>query len=130
MKAREIRAVRGTGLLGPSCRQLRAFGFVMRRRFPPPVRRARATLVVAIVSNTFTMDRLGGWSTEANMPHVGPVLEGRTFFCPHCGALYSATPSLVPKSEGDTAKCVVCLKPMGKPDTLPSFKLLQRPEDD
>ena len=22
------------------------------------------------------------------MPHVGPVLEGRTFFCPHCGALY------------------------------------------
>src|SRR5438067_437276 len=33
------------------------------------------------------------------MPHVGPVLEGRTFFCPHCGALYSATPSLVPKSE-------------------------------
>ena len=21
------------------------------------------------------------------MPHVGPVLEGRTFFCPHCGAL-------------------------------------------
>jgi len=102
-------------------------------RLPLPaalVRRARATLVVAIVSNTFTMDRLGGWSTEANMPHVGPVLEGRTFFCPHCGALYSATPSLVPKSEGDTAKCVVCLKPMGKPDTIPSFKLLQRPEDD
>ena len=33
------------------------------------------------------------------MPHVGPALEGRTFFCPHCGALYSATPSLVPKSE-------------------------------
>jgi hypothetical protein len=44
------------------------------------------------------------------MPHIGPVLEGRAFFCPHCGALYSATPSLVPKSEGDTAKCVVCLK--------------------
>ena len=63
------------------------------------------------------------------MPHVGPVLEGSTFFCPHCGALYSATPSLVPKSEGDTAKCVVCLRPMEKPDTIPSFKLLQRPED-
>jgi len=35
------------------------------------------------------------------MPHIGPVLEGRTFFCPHCGALYSETPSLVPKSGGD-----------------------------
>jgi hypothetical protein len=33
------------------------------------------------------------------MPHAGPVLEGRTFFCPHCGALYSVTPSLVPKSR-------------------------------
>jgi len=43
------------------------------------------------------------------MPHVGPVLEGRTFFCPHCGALYSATPSLVPKSEGDAATCIVCI---------------------
>jgi hypothetical protein len=41
------------------------------------------------------------------MPHVGPVLEGRTFFCPHCGALYSETPSLVPKSEGDAATCVL-----------------------
>ena len=40
------------------------------------------------------------------MPHVGPVLEGHTFFCPHCGALYSATPSLVPKSEGDAARSV------------------------
>src|SRR5215469_4146671 len=46
------------------------------------------------------------------MPHVGPVLEGRTFFCPHCGALYSATPSLVPKSEGNPATCVICLKIM------------------
>ena len=48
------------------------------------------------------------------MPHVGPVLEGRTFFCPHCGALYSATPSLVPKSEGDAATCVVCDKMDGQ----------------
>ena len=48
------------------------------------------------------------------MPHVGPVLEGRTFFCPHCGALYSATPSLVPKSEGDAATCVVCGKVMDR----------------
>jgi transcription elongation factor Elf1 len=64
------------------------------------------------------------------MPHVGPPLEGRTFFCPHCGALYSATPSLVPKSEGDAAKCVVCLKVMDRDATkVPSFKLIQRPED-
>jgi hypothetical protein len=72
-----------------------------------------------------------GWNREANMPHIGPVLEGRAFFCPHCGALYSATPSLVPKSEGDAAKCVICLKVMDSLDTtkVPSFKLIQRPED-
>jgi transcription elongation factor Elf1 len=65
------------------------------------------------------------------MPHVGPVLEGRTFFCPHCGAYYSATPSLVPKSEGDPARCVVCLQIMERPDTpkVRSFKLIHRPED-
>ena len=64
------------------------------------------------------------------MPHVGPVLEGRTFFCPHCGALYSETPSLVPKTEGDAARCVVCLKIMDRLDTKArSFKLIHRPED-
>jgi len=63
------------------------------------------------------------------MPHVGPVLEGRTFFCPHCGALYSVTLSLSPKSESNTAKCVVCLKMMDKLDATGDFKLLQRPED-
>jgi hypothetical protein len=65
------------------------------------------------------------------MPHVGPVLEGRTFFCPHCGAFYSATPSLVPKFEGDPARCVVCLKIMDSLDTatVGSFKLIHRPED-
>ena len=62
------------------------------------------------------------------MPHVGPVLEGRTFYCPHCGALYSVTPSLAPKSEGDTGKCVVCLKVMDKLDAGRGFKLLHRPE--
>ena len=25
------------------------------------------------------------------MPLMGPIPEGRTFFCPHCGALYSVT---------------------------------------
>ena len=41
------------------------------------------------------------------MPHIGPVLEGRSFFCPHCGALYSATPSLVPKSEDEARRIAV-----------------------
>ena len=63
------------------------------------------------------------------MPHVGPVLEGRTFFCPHCGAFYSATPSLVPKSEGNPATCVVCLKIMDDTAKVRSFKLIHRPED-
>jgi transcription elongation factor Elf1 len=65
------------------------------------------------------------------MPHVEPVLEGRTFFCPHCGALYSATPSLVPKSEGDAATCVVCGKVMDRSNATKagSFKLIHRPED-
>src|SRR5262249_17143632 len=63
-------------------------------------------------------------------PPLPAALEGRTFFCPHCGALYSATPSLVPRSEGDAAKCVVCLKVMDLGTTkVPSFKLIQRPED-
>ena len=62
------------------------------------------------------------------MAHVGPVLEGRTFFCPHCGA---ATPSLVPNSEGDAATCVVCHKVMERSKTtkIESFKLIHRPED-
>ena len=65
------------------------------------------------------------------MPHVGPVLEGRTFFCPHCGALYSATPSLTSNSEGDAATCVVCHKVMERSKTtkVESFKLIHRPED-
>jgi hypothetical protein len=61
---------------------------------------------------------------EVDMPHPHLLLSA-------CGALYSATPSLVPKSEGDTAKCVVCLKIMDRLDTakVPNFKLIQRPED-
>jgi hypothetical protein len=63
------------------------------------------------------------------MPHVGPVLEGRTFFCPHCGALYSAAPLLVP--EGDAETCVVCHKVMDGSNTskVGRFKLIHRPED-
>jgi hypothetical protein len=65
------------------------------------------------------------------MPHVGPVLEGRTFFCPHCGALYSAAPSLVPNREGDAVTCLVCHKVMDTSKTTKggSFKLIHRPED-
>jgi hypothetical protein len=47
------------------------------------------------------------------MPHVGPVLEGRTYFCPHCGALYSLTHSLS-ASDSNSATCVVCLEIMDK----------------
>jgi predicted Zn finger-like uncharacterized protein len=67
---------------------------------------------------------------EADMPHVGPGSEGRTFFCPHCGALYSVTLSQLSKSESNTAKCVVCLKVMDRWDTPEAtFRLIQRPED-
>jgi transcription elongation factor Elf1 len=67
----------------------------------------------------------------ADMPHVGPVLEGRTFFCAHCGALYSVTHSRLAKRDSSTAKCVVCLQIMDQWDTteVPTFKLIQRPED-
>jgi transcription elongation factor Elf1 len=63
------------------------------------------------------------------MPHVGPVLKGCTFFCPHCGALYSATPSLVPKSEPDAVECVVCHKVMDRSNTRKAGKLIHRPVD-
>jgi hypothetical protein len=66
------------------------------------------------------------------MPHIGPALEGRTFFCPHCGALYAVTHSR--RSEGDntTAKCVVCFQIMAssaETTEVPTFKLIHRPED-
>jgi predicted Zn finger-like uncharacterized protein len=65
------------------------------------------------------------------MPLTGPVPEGKTFFCPHCGALYSVTHSRLPKSESNVAKCVVCLQIMDRRDSTkaPVYKLVQRPED-
>jgi hypothetical protein len=33
-------------------------------------------------------------NVEAAMPLTGPVPEGRSFICPHCGALYAVTYSL------------------------------------
>jgi predicted Zn finger-like uncharacterized protein len=63
------------------------------------------------------------------MPLTGPIHEGRSFYCPHCGALYSVTQSRIPKSEKQ--KCVVCLQIMEKEDStqLSIYKLVHRPED-
>ena len=64
------------------------------------------------------------------MPHVGPVLEGRTFFCPHCGALYSVKHSRPSEADNNTAKCVVCSKIMCDSATdAQIFKLIHRPDD-
>jgi len=74
---------------------------------------------------------LGSLSREAfTMPLMGPIPEGKTFFCPHCGALYSVTASRVPK-ESDIVKCVVCLQTMDAGDAakLSIYKLVHRPED-
>ena len=64
------------------------------------------------------------------MPLMGPIPEGKPFFCPHCGALYSVTVSRAPK-DGDVAKCVVCLQTMDAGDSvkLSIYKLVHRPED-
>jgi predicted Zn finger-like uncharacterized protein len=65
------------------------------------------------------------------MPLTGPPPEGRTFFCPHCGALYSVTHSQLSKSESNIAKCVVCLQIMDSGDSpkVPVYKLIQRPDE-
>src|SRR6266545_4159634 len=54
----------------------------------------------------------------ADMPLTGPIPEGGTFFCPHCGALYSVTHSRLFKSDSNVAKCVVCLQIMDKWDSI------------
>ena len=63
------------------------------------------------------------------MPLTGPVPEGKPFFCPNCGALYSVTRSRPPKS--DTEKCVVCQTVMVAGESAEGliYKLIQRPED-
>ena len=48
------------------------------------------------------------------MPLTGPISEGRSFFCPHCGALYAVTHSRLSKSDSNVAKCVVCGKIMNQ----------------
>jgi predicted Zn finger-like uncharacterized protein len=66
------------------------------------------------------------------MPLTGSVPEGRSFFCPNCGALYAVTHSQRPKSESNVAKCTVCLQIMDKwsSTNVPTYKLIQRPEGD
>jgi hypothetical protein len=74
---------------------------------------------------------IGSGYGGADMPLTGSIPEGRTFFCPHCGALYSLTYSRLSKSDSDIAKCVVCLQIMTSWDStkIPIYKLVQRPED-
>jgi hypothetical protein len=69
------------------------------------------------------------------MPLTGPVSEGKKFFCPSCGALYSIAYKQGAKKEGDkesnVAKCVVCLKVMRETESasVPVYTLIHRPED-
>ncbi len=72
------------------------------------------------------------------MPLTGAIPEGRSFFCPHCGALYTVTYSQrtvtysqPSNSDSNVAKCVVCGKTMDQWDStkVPTFKLIHRPED-
>ena len=65
------------------------------------------------------------------MPLLGPVPEGGTFFCPHCGAMYSVTFSRLPKRDSNIAQCVVCGQTMDERDstTVSVYKLIHRPED-
>jgi len=64
------------------------------------------------------------------MPLMGPIPEGKPFFCPHCGALYAVTLSRLPNESG-IAKCVVCLQTMDDGDQAKhsTYKLVHRPED-
>ena len=65
------------------------------------------------------------------MPLIGAIPEGGTFFCPHCGALYSVTRSRLSKIDSNIARCVVCLLNMDTWDSteVRIYKLVQRPED-
>ena len=65
------------------------------------------------------------------MPLTGAIPEGRSFFCPHCGALYALTYSRLSTSDSNIARCVVCGQIMDKWDLtkVPIFKLIHRPED-
>jgi predicted Zn finger-like uncharacterized protein len=66
------------------------------------------------------------------MPLTGPIPEGRSFFCPDCGALYAVTDSGISKADdGNVAKCVVCGRTMdkGASPAVRIYKLVHRPDD-
>ena len=65
------------------------------------------------------------------MPLTGAIPEGRSFFCPHCGALYAVTYSRLSDSDSNVARCVVCGQIMDKWDStmVPNFNLIHRPDD-
>lgn len=65
------------------------------------------------------------------MPLTGPIPEGRSFFCPHCGALYAVTYSRRSNRDSNTTKCVVCGKIMAEWNStdVPTYKLVHRPDD-
>jgi hypothetical protein len=65
------------------------------------------------------------------MPLTGAIPEGRSFFCPLCGALYAVTYSRLSTSDSNVAKCVVCGRIMAQWDStkVPTFRLIHRPED-
>jgi len=92
-----------------------------------PLNKAELTVLEFISFGAHIGSEYGG----TDMPLTGPIPEGRTFFCPHCGALYSVTYSRLSKSDSNIAKCVVCLQIMTSWDStkVPIYKLVQRPED-
>ena len=52
------------------------------------------------------------------MPQTGPILKGKAFFCPHCGALYSVTRERIRQIE---AKALRKLKHPSRSRILRSF---------
>jgi len=66
------------------------------------------------------------------MPLTGPIPEGRSFFCPRCGAHYAVTYSRPSSRDNNNAtKCVVCgqTMPAASSTDVPNYKLVHRPED-
>jgi hypothetical protein len=68
---------------------------------------------------------------ERPMPLTGGITPGRSFFCPHCGALYAVTHARSNELARGTARCVVCERAMDEweSNSVPTYKLVHRPED-
>ena len=58
-------------------------------------------------------------------------MDGATFNCPHCGALYAVTVRRLPAVVSASARCKVCDRVMLQWSTAwtPTFRLIERPED-